>query len=298
MEPQVDNSTASVEPSHSSCEADHGRQQPAEVTSSDPEVLRAALIREADERRRAECRAKMQTEVVQLALDLLVREPDIEGFFGVFTKTMVEETEKPRVRRLADRRRPSAVRSVDGVHVGSAVHAEERRLGHARVAAREHGGASLRLHAGMEPDGRCTRATIRVCPSRFANSTGARVCRSLVVAPLVLGSAHARMAGALHVPRSRSCDGRWRVVLLEAIARQAALALHQSRLAELSRLEERRKAILEERNRLARDIHDNLAQGFAAILMQLQAARREVGVSAARSRARASRRRSNSPVRT
>jgi signal transduction histidine kinase len=43
----------------------------------------------------------------------------------------------------------------------------------------------------------------------------------------------------------------------------------------LQRREERRKGILEERNRLARDIHDNLAQGFAAILMQLQAAQRE-----------------------
>jgi signal transduction histidine kinase len=64
-------------------------------------------------------------------------------------------------------------------------------------------------------------------------------------------------------------------VLIEAIARQAALALHHSRVVEHSRVEERRKAILEERNRLARDIHDNLAQGFAAILMQLQAAQRE-----------------------
>jgi signal transduction histidine kinase len=63
--------------------------------------------------------------------------------------------------------------------------------------------------------------------------------------------------------------------LLEAVANQAALALHHSRLVERSRVEERRKAILEERNRLARDIHDNLAQGFAAILMQLQGARRE-----------------------
>jgi signal transduction histidine kinase len=69
----------------------------------------------------------------------------------------------------------------------------------------------------------------------------------------------------------------WRVVLIEAIARQAALALHHSRLVELNRLDERRKAILEERNRLARDIHDNLAQGFAAILMQLQGAQRYDG---------------------
>jgi signal transduction histidine kinase len=66
-------------------------------------------------------------------------------------------------------------------------------------------------------------------------------------------------------------------MLIEAIARQAVLALHHSRLVDLHRREERRKAILEERNRLARDIHDHLAQGFAAILMQLQAAQREVG---------------------
>jgi signal transduction histidine kinase len=71
-------------------------------------------------------------------------------------------------------------------------------------------------------------------------------------------------------------ESNWgRVVLIEAIARQAALALHHSRLVEHGRVEARRKAILEERNRLARDIHDNLAQGFAAILMQLQAAQRE-----------------------
>ena len=35
----------------------------------------------------------MQTEVVKHALDLLVREPDIEGFFGALSKTMVVESE-------------------------------------------------------------------------------------------------------------------------------------------------------------------------------------------------------------
>ncbi len=98
-----------------------------------------------------------------------------------------------------------------------------------------------------------------------------------IAAPLVLGN---RTLGWMTIasPRDNECGGEWRVALLEAIARQGALALHHSRLAEQNRLEERRKAILEERNRLARDIHDNLAQGFAAILMQLQAAQRETGV--------------------
>src|SRR5262245_34363375 len=57
----------------------------------DPDVLRTALARATAERRRAECLGKMQTDVVKLALDLLVREPDIEGFFGALTRTMVEE---------------------------------------------------------------------------------------------------------------------------------------------------------------------------------------------------------------
>jgi signal transduction histidine kinase len=99
--------------------------------------------------------------------------------------------------------------------------------------------------------------------------------QAVVVAPLVLGN-HTLGWMALSSTHSSECWTEWwRVVLTEAIARQAALALHQSRLTEQRRLEERRKTILEERNRLARDIHDNLAQGFAAILMQLQGAQRE-----------------------
>ena len=100
--------------------------------------------------------------------------------------------------------------------------------------------------------------------------------QSTVATPLRLGDADARLDDGVQRSPRPDPESNWgRVVLIEAIARQAALALHHSRLVEHNRVEERRKAILEERNRLARDIHDNLAQGFAAILMQLQAAQRE-----------------------
>jgi signal transduction histidine kinase len=107
---------------------------------------------------------------------------------------------------------------------------------------------------------------------------------STMVAPLTLGG---KNLGWITLCAPETPDGNgawWRMALVEAVARHAALALHQSRLAEQNRIEERRKAILEERNRLARDIHDNLAQGFGAILMQLQAAQRagELPSSAAR----------------
>src|SRR5215471_421878 len=67
--------------------------RPAEASSQDPDVLRTALLREWSERRRSECLARMQAEIVQLACDQLVLQPNIEGFFGALTKTMVEEGE-------------------------------------------------------------------------------------------------------------------------------------------------------------------------------------------------------------
>jgi len=55
----------------SNCEHDQqARHQPEEARSHDPEVLRVALIREHDERRWADLLAKMQADVVKLALDL------------------------------------------------------------------------------------------------------------------------------------------------------------------------------------------------------------------------------------
>src|SRR5262249_48899787 len=88
-----------------------------------------------------------------------------------------------------------------------------------------------------------------------------KAVQGLVLAALVLGSRNLGWIALTSAETSECWTQWWRVMLIEAIARQAALALHQSRLSEQSRLEERRKTILEERNRLARDIHDNLAQG-------------------------------------
>jgi signal transduction histidine kinase len=61
--------------------------------------------------------------------------------------------------------------------------------------------------------------------------------------------------------------------ILEALANQVALALHMTRLAE----ESRQAAVFAERNRLARDIHDTLAQGFTGVIVQLEAAMDAIG---------------------
>jgi PAS domain S-box-containing protein len=58
------------------------------------------------------------------------------------------------------------------------------------------------------------------------------------------------------------------IELAQALAHQAMLAIQLNEFAERSR----QAAILEERNRMARDIHDTLAQGFTGVIVQLEAA--------------------------
>jgi signal transduction histidine kinase len=263
---------------HSHADADHRHKVPLphDLSSSDPEVLRAVGRREFNERQRAECLANMQADVVKLALELLVREPDIKSFFGGLTRNMVEESDshvcavwlidddRPRCEmwmayvedRLYTRDSPEWS-SLPFPHDILAEHLMAYKPGWTQTI--EYESADTRLPAPVQ---------------EFHRKVGVN---GMVVAPLVLGSA---TLGWLKLSDrgEQGCPGArwWRVMLIEAIARQAALALHHNRLAERSRVEERRKAILEERNRLARDIHDNLAQGFGAILMQLQAAERDV----------------------
>ena len=78
----------------------------------------------------------------------------------------------------------------------------------------------------------------------------------------VLGDAPARLTGA-NLDR------------FAALSRHLTLALQLNHMhAEASR-NELARTIAEERTRVARDVHDTLAQGFAAICMRLQAAQRE-----------------------
>lgn len=63
-----------------------------------------------------------------------------------------------------------------------------------------------------------------------------------------------------------------RIELVQALANQAALAVQLTRLAE----EAQQAAILDERNRMAQDVHDTLAQSFTGVIMQLEATKRKI----------------------
>ena len=87
----------------------------------------------------------------------------------------------------------------------------------------------------------------------------------LIVPMLVAG----RTEGVIGIRfRSKRAFREEEMQLAQALANQAMLAMQLTRLSAQSR----QSAVMEERNRLARDIHDTLAQGFTGVIVQLEAA--------------------------
>jgi signal transduction histidine kinase len=110
-------------------------------------------------------------------------------------------------------------------------------------------------------------ASSEVCD--FTQRTGDRFAALL---PLVLNG---ETIGFLGLAFQSFSEQRWPLVreICGLYIRQLTLALHSARIAESVKT----AAIAEERNRLARDIHDTLAQALALIVMQLQRAESKLG---------------------
>ena len=91
--------------------------------------------------------------------------------------------------------------------------------------------------------------------------------KALLGIPLILAE---KAVGAIVVRFAELRQfGSVELEMAQGLAQQATLALQLTRLAEQAR----KAAITEERNRMAREIHDTLAQGFTGVLIQLQAAK-------------------------
>lgn len=91
------------------------------------------------------------------------------------------------------------------------------------------------------------------------------VVRTLCVPMFIRGKVTGFLSIRFRQVREFQCS---EIELARALAHQAMLAIQLVRLARQSR----EAAVIAERNRLARDIHDTLAQGFTGIIVQLEAA--------------------------
>jgi PAS domain S-box-containing protein len=93
-----------------------------------------------------------------------------------------------------------------------------------------------------------------------------RGTKRFLAVPILVGGQVRGFVGIRHLDR-----GFYRpeeIELTQALAHQVMLALQLNEFAEQGR----RAAVFEERNRMARDIHDTLAQGFTGVIVQLEAA--------------------------
>ena len=216
--------------------------------------------------------ASIQSDAVQLALDLLVTHPDLRGFFRMFIKRLVEDSEAHACGVwLQDEATGGCDLWMANIQ-GETFTPESpawasldlpRESMSRHLAATEQGRTEI-----MQYEGDDERLPEPVRAFHRAGGVDTLLVAPLRLAPKTLGWIALASAG------DSDCERVWRRALLDATARQATLALYYSRAVEQSLLEARRQAVLEERNRIARDIHDTLAQGFGAILMQLQAAQR------------------------
>ena len=87
--------------------------------------------------------------------------------------------------------------------------------------------------------------------------------KTLLIIPLTLGG-QANGQLSFRFTEERDFDPE-ELEIARALAIQASLAIHLTRLAKTAR----QSAVLEERNQLAAEIHDALAQSFTGISMQL-----------------------------
>src|ERR1700731_2511596 len=94
--------------------------------------------------------------------------------------------------------------------------------------------------------------------------------KTLLIIPLTLGG-QANGQLAFRFTEERDFEPE-ELEIARALAIPASLAIHLTRLANISR----QSAVLEERNRLAGEIHDSLAQSFAGISLQLSAAEEDI----------------------
>jgi len=88
---------------------------------------------------------------------------------------------------------------------------------------------------------------------------------TILIVPMLIAG---RVEGVIGIRFTRKCSFRpEEVELAQTLAHQAMLAIQ---LAQLSR-QSRQAAVVAERNRMARDIHDTLAQGLTGVIVQLEA---------------------------
>ena len=232
------------------------------------EQANRALEREVVQHRLAEESARAQTRMLIRSLGILAAESNLDKFLGHVLKVTVQQLNC----------------------VGGTLWFPDPLTGSIRLhleyldsriipAAQSHhpavlqplpvGGRGVSTFPTDHPETYALSVEVAGMPEEnraYINSLGVR---TLLTVPMLLGK---ETVGWICVRSSKPdpADLESKIHLAEALANQATLAVQMARLGEQAR----EAAVLGERNRIAREIHDTLAQGFTGVLVNLEAASR------------------------
>jgi PAS domain S-box-containing protein len=278
-----------------------GSEFPAEASISKldlgAEVVFTVILRDITERKRAaealrasEHLARGQLEALTRTLDALAQESDPDKLLEHVLRTIAGQSgaqsvsvwdrddEGGRLRLVAVIEEGRFQSRNDAVHPASElpilaqnhpVWSEVLRTGQP-VVLEDIDRETAWMRVGSEPDALWRRVMEETAPDAAAallkaHLRGLGVCAILAMPMLIAG----RVAGIIAGCFKQKCEfRREEIELTRALAHQAMLAIQLTRLARQSR----QVAVTAERNRLARDIHDTLAQGFTGVIVQLEAA--------------------------
>jgi PAS domain S-box-containing protein len=256
------------------------RELEARVSVRTVELNRAidALHAQVIERQLTERVSRGQTDALTRTLCLLAAEPDLDTFLGHVLNTITGQLDAPASTFWFY----DADRHEFELHMSS----NQGRIAIGRIEGAEDqlptrfDDSSADLQEMLKTRRPILLNDVRNNPrlAEYRQWLVSHGIRSIMHVPVTLGDA---VLGLIVVGNSRS--DHWQsdeAELAQALAHQASLAVQLTRLAQRSR----QSAVLEERNRMAREIHDTLAQSFTGIVIHQEAVKRILpdGADAAR----------------
>jgi signal transduction histidine kinase len=225
-----------------------------------------ALEREVVQRRTAEELARSQTRMLIRSLGILAAESNLDKFLGHVLKATVQQLHCVGGTLWF----PDAVTGGIRLHLeyldGRVISAGESRHP-AVLRPLPVGGKGVSTFPTDGPEAYILSDAVAGMPEENRAYIQSLGVRALLTVPMRLGRETVGWICVRSVKQDSS-DLDDKMHLAEALANQATLAVQMARLGEQAR----EAAVLVERNRIARDIHDTLAQGFTGVVLNLEAA--------------------------
>jgi signal transduction histidine kinase len=234
----------------------------------------AELQREVAERRRAEEAAQNAAQVARSHIEVMMRSLDVLAAEAAPEKLVAEI-----LRTIGQHLRAIGVllwlhdQEDDSIRLRAVIEGDEQvtpDLDHPFVKD-PHG---WKKKSGLVNEMLFTRAPLvfddverdaRI-GAEFRDYLTRRGCKQFLTVPMFVSGELRGFIGIQHGEQ-----GTYRVEQIElaqALAHHVMMAVHEQQLGE----QQRQAAILKERARMVRDVHDTLAQGFTGVIMQMEAA--------------------------